>query len=43
VYILGVERARREEIAAELNCKLRSFPMTYLGIPIHTKKLRKQA
>jgi hypothetical protein len=43
VYILGVERARREEIAAELKCKLRSFPMTYLGIPIHTKKLRKQA
>jgi hypothetical protein len=42
VYVLGVERARKEEIAVELNCKLDNFPMIYLGIPIHIKKLRKQ-
>jgi hypothetical protein len=38
----GVKRARKEEIVAELNCKLDSFPVTYLGIPIHFKKLRKK-
>jgi hypothetical protein len=30
------------EIAARFNCKLGSFPMCYLGIPLHIKKLRKQ-
>jgi hypothetical protein len=29
------------EIAERLNCKLGQFPLTYLGIPIHTRKLRK--
>jgi hypothetical protein len=32
----------KREIAASFNCKLDSFPMCYLGIPLHTRKLRKQ-
>jgi hypothetical protein len=32
----------KREIAASFNCKLDSFPMCYMGIPLHTRKLRKQ-
>jgi hypothetical protein len=31
----------REVIAGLLNCKLGKFSMIYLGVPIHTRKLRK--
>jgi hypothetical protein len=41
VFVMGEDKPRREEIAAKFNCKLGSFPLTYLGIPIHTRKLRK--
>jgi hypothetical protein len=40
VYVVGGDQKVKEEIAGKLNCKLGQFPMIYLGIPIHTKKLR---
>jgi hypothetical protein len=42
VYVIGSDLNLEEEIAAKLNRKLGRFPMVYLGIPIHTRKLRKQ-
>jgi hypothetical protein len=41
VYVIGEDKGRREEIAAKFNYKLGSFPLMYLGIPVHTRKLRK--
>jgi hypothetical protein len=41
VFVMGEDKTRREDIAAKFNCKLGSFPLTYLGILIHTRKLRK--
>jgi hypothetical protein len=42
VYVIGGDNQLKGEIAARFNCKLGSLPMCYLGIPLHTKKLRKQ-
>jgi hypothetical protein len=41
VYVIWEDKVRREEIVAKFNCKLGSVPLTYLGIPVHTRKLRK--
>jgi hypothetical protein len=40
VYVVGGDQKVKEEIAGKLNCKLGQIPRIYLGIPIHTKKLR---
>jgi hypothetical protein len=42
VYVLGGDSERKGKVAAMFNCKLGSFPMTYLGVPVHTRKLRKE-
>jgi hypothetical protein len=42
VFVFRGDGAVKEEIVAELNYKLGAFPMVYLGIPIHHRKLRKQ-
>jgi hypothetical protein len=41
VSVLGEGEHVQKEIAERLNCKLGRLPLTYLGIPIHTRKLRK--
>jgi hypothetical protein len=40
LYVMRGGQHIKEEIAENLNCKLGQFPMTYLGIPIHIKKLK---
>jgi hypothetical protein len=41
VFVIGEEEQIQVEIAERLNCKLGQFPLTYLGIPIQIRKLRK--
>jgi hypothetical protein len=41
VYVIGGDNQIKREIAAIFNCKLGSFPMCYLAIPLHIRKLRK--
>jgi hypothetical protein len=41
VYVIGGDMEMKGEIAARFNCKLGSFPLCYLCIPLHTRKLRK--
>ena len=43
VYVFGVEEERRNEISNILNCKKGVLPMTYLGFPIHDRKLHAKA
>jgi hypothetical protein len=35
--VIGCDSQRKEEVAVKFNYKLVSFPMIYLGIPIHIK------
>jgi len=39
VYVFGVVEARQNEISNMLNCRVGSLPLSYLGFPIHGKKL----
>ena len=39
VIIMGMDQQERVRIANLLNCKLGSFPIKYLGLPISHKKL----
>jgi hypothetical protein len=41
VFVIEEEEQIHVEIAERLNCMLGQFSLTYLGIPIHTGKLRK--
>jgi hypothetical protein len=41
VFVIGGSKLEEEKIAAKLICKLGVFPLIYLGIPLHTSKLRK--
>jgi hypothetical protein len=38
-FVLGQRNNERTSIANTLNCKLGSFPFTYLGLPISDRKL----
>jgi hypothetical protein len=40
LYVVGGDQKVKEEIAGKLNYKLGQFPIIYLGIPIHTKKVK---
>jgi hypothetical protein len=37
IYAFGVSQQEKENMANRLNCKLGSWPMKYLGIPISEK------
>jgi hypothetical protein len=39
VYVFGVSQQEKERLANMLNCKLGSWPMKYLGIPIFDQRL----
>jgi hypothetical protein len=39
VFVLGQRNNEQTSIANKLNCKLGSFPFTYLGLPIFDRKL----
>jgi hypothetical protein len=39
VYVFGVSHQEKERLANMLNCKLGSWPMKYLGIPISDQRL----
>jgi hypothetical protein len=41
VFVIGEGEQVQMEIAEKLNCKLGRLTLTYLGISIHTRKLRK--
>jgi hypothetical protein len=41
VYVIGESKAKREGITTKFICRLGTFPLVYLGIPVHTRKLRK--
>src|SRR6266540_3820351 len=41
VYVIGGEEGSWKRIAANFNCKLGTFPMVYLCIPIHPYVPRK--
>jgi hypothetical protein len=41
VFVIGEGEQVQMEIVEKLNCKLGRFRLTYLGIPIHSRKLRK--
>jgi hypothetical protein len=39
---INVEEEEAQTIAQSLYCRLGKFPMKYLGVPLHYKKLRKE-
>jgi hypothetical protein len=39
VFVLGQRNSERTSIANKLNCKLGTFPFTYLGLPLSDRKL----
>jgi hypothetical protein len=41
LFVVGWDLEMQREIAGKFNCKLDSFPMCYLGIPLHTRRLKK--
>jgi mannosylglycoprotein endo-beta-mannosidase len=39
VFTVGLEEAKQQIVVAALNCKLGSFPMKYLGLPVSDCKI----
>lgn len=43
VFLLGVDSLEAQGVANMLNCKLGQLPLTYLGIAIGDKEVRKKS
>ena len=41
VYTIGLTEEEQQIVATSLNCKLGSFPMKYLGMPVSDCKISK--
>jgi hypothetical protein len=39
---INVEECEAQMVVVSLSCMLGQFPMNYLGVPLHYKKLRKE-
>jgi hypothetical protein len=42
VFTIGIDEADAANVADAFNCKLRQFPMKYLGLPLSYKRLSKE-